>query len=150
MEKVIEKIQGLYKELVDTKVEVSSIKVKLEELYANTKGKEEKADLLLADLNEREKKIVSIENVVALSAETNKAIKKLGEDKAVLSTERKAFEDYQEIFKQDREKELARLANAVKKAEDKESEYNEKLRQLTIDKKNLVENVMKDLQKKVN
>ncbi len=145
MKQIIEKIQSLYTDLVGKNAQVAEQVIRLNE----SSKKNDEATELLDKANEnikiRETAVRVIEDVQALSEETKVAQEQLKKDKGQLGIEKNAFEDYQAQEKQTHTNLKASMESSIKVANEKVEKYDKLLVELEEKKKNLVDEVTKEI-----
>ena len=148
MKEVIKQIEGLYDCLVKENNLATVLTAKLNEgMGMVEKGKGENASQK-ENLDKREKGISGIEDVQRLNTETIEAQKKLVTDQGQLKIEKDAFESYQAQEKEANGKLRTNLESGLKACSLKEDELEQSLKDLEERKKNLVEEVTKEIMSK--
>lgn len=145
MQEILQKAQDLWAELVKAlQATTEQKKIYEDGIEANNKVSDTLKDWD-DNLNAREGKIKSVENIVSLAKETNEKLEKLRSDQAEFDTQSKAFEDYQAQEKKTHSDLKVSLESSIKAADEKVEKYNSMLAELEEKKKNLVEEVTKEI-----
>jgi len=142
---IIKKIEDLFKSLVE---ETEVVKKEREKIAVKLTEQADTSILLRSkegELQERENAVKFIEDIQALNVETKTAQDQLKKDRTQFFIEQKAFNDYQEQEKQTHAARAASLESSIKATKEKGEKYDALLVELEEKKKNLVEEVTKEL-----